>query len=128
MSAVKACGIDIVQIARVRRVYLRYPDRFLARVCGSWERERAGSRPDPAPFLAGRFAVKEAVLKVLGVGLFAGVRLADIEVRAHDSGEPYCVLHGTAAARAAVRGITRVLVSISHSDEHAVAQALGVGE
>ncbi len=128
MSRVIACGVDIIEIARVRDVFARFGPRFLARVYGEREREGAAARRDSGPYLAGRFAAKEAVLKVLGCGLFSGVPLATIEIRAKDSGEPYCELLGPAARRAASLGVTRVLVSISHCDTHAVAQAIGIGE
>ncbi len=125
MKRVIACGIDIIEIARVREVFERFGARFLRRVYGEWECERAAGRRDPGPFLAGRFAAKEAVLKVLGCGLFAGVPLDAIEIRAEESGAPYCLLTGPAREKAAALGITRILVSISHSDSHAVAQAIG---
>ena len=125
MNRVIACGIDIIEIARVRAVFERFGARFLDHVYTAWECERAAGRRDPGPFLAGRFAAKEAVLKVLGCGLFAGVPLHAIEIRAEDSGAPYCVLIGPARDKAAALGITRILVSISHSDSHAVAHAIG---
>ena len=128
MNPVIACGIDIIEIARVRRVFARFGPRFLARVYGERGRAGAAARRDPVPYLAGRFAAKEAVLKVLGCSLFAGVPLASIEIRAGDSGEPLCELHGSAARRAAALGVARVLVSISHCGSHAVAQAIGIAE
>jgi holo-[acyl-carrier protein] synthase len=128
MHRVIDCGIDIIEIARVRAVFERFGARFLDRVYTEWERARAADRRDPGPFLAGRFAAKEAVLKVLGCGLFAGVPLAAIEIRAEDSGKPCCLLHGPAREKAAALGVARMLVSISHCDSHAIAQAIGVAD
>jgi len=126
MGEVVACGIDIVEIAEIKRLCARYGQRFLRRVlCGS-ELSIAEGRPDTARFIAGRFAAKEAVLKVLGVGIFQGVPLTEFEIGSRPSGEPICVLLGRAAERARERGVDQVLVSISHSDKFAVAQALGI--
>jgi holo-[acyl-carrier protein] synthase len=127
MGSVIFCGTDIVEIERVRGLVDRYGDRFLRRVYGSLERAEAEKRRDPGPFLAGRFAAKEAALKVLGCGLFAGIRLTEIEVPARESGEPYCVLRGEALRRAQERGIEQIVVSVSHCDAYAVANAVGVG-
>ncbi len=127
MENVVFCGTDIVEIGRVRRLLDRYGERFLRRVYGSRERAEAAKRRDPGPFLAGRFAAKEAILKVLGCGIFSGVRLTEIEVPARESGEPYCVLSGEALRRAKARGIETIVVSVSHCEEYAVANAVGVG-
>ncbi len=127
MSPIVSCGIDIVEIEKIRELYLRYGERFLRRILSPAERELLSERRNPVSFLAGRFAAKEAVLKVLGVGVFQGVPLSAIEVPSQPSGEPFCVLRGAAAARARERGIGSVLVSISHADSYAVAQALGLG-
>ena len=127
MESIISCGTDIVELERVRALFERHGERFLRRVYAAIELAMMASRDDPGPFLAGRFAAKEAVLKVLGTGLFSGVRLSEIEIHARETGEPFCVLRGGALERAQGRGIDRVLVSISHCDSHAVAQAIGVG-
>ena len=127
MDTVLACGIDIVEVPRIRALCERHGDRFLRRVWAAGERSRASGLPDPATFLAGRFAAKEAVLKVLGCGIFSGIPLPEIEIGAHESGEPYCVLAGEAQRRARSRGVDRILLSISHTGAYAVAQAIGIG-
>ena len=104
MSGIISCGVDIIEISRVRRLFERHEERFLRRVYGPWERTRAMERPDPGTFLAGRFAAKEAILKVLGCGLFSGIRLSEIEVSARDTGEPTCVLSGHALDRETTKG------------------------
>ena len=127
MDGIVACGVDMIEIERLRRLCSRYGERFLRRVYGERERRLVAGRGDPGPFLAGRFAAKEAVLKVLGCGLFDGVRLTEIQILARESGEPVCELVGGAQRRARERGVGRVLVSISHCDAYAVAQAIGLG-
>jgi len=67
-------GIDIVEIARMRRLVERYGERFLRRVFTEGERAYAMQRRDPIPSLAARFAAKEAGLKALGAGVFPMVR------------------------------------------------------
>ena len=126
MSHIVSCGIDIIAIERVRSLYERYGDRFLGKVYAESERLKARTWHDPGPFLAGRFAAKEAALKVLGCGLFSGIRLRELEIRAKETGEPYCVLTGRARERARELGISAIMVSISHCEAYAVAQAIGV--
>jgi holo-[acyl-carrier protein] synthase len=119
-------GIDIVEIARIRDLYLRHPRRFVERVYTPDERARIAGMVDPAPYLAGRWAVKEAVMKALGTGLTAGVTFQDISVLREPTGAPRVVLAGAALLRARAQGIGSVLVSITHGRDLAVAQALGV--
>jgi len=119
-------GIDIVEIARIREVYQRHSGRFLDRVYTPQERVRVAALRDPAPYLAGRWAVKEAVLKVLGTGLTGGITWKDINVIREPSGAPQVLLGGEARVRALSLGIGRILVSITHGRDLAAAQALGV--
>jgi phosphopantetheinyl transferase len=74
---------------------------------------------------AGRWAAKEAVSKVLGLGV-RGVGWRDIEIVRLPTGQPTVRLHGRAKARAEQLGMGRVAVSISHEGEYAVAIAFGV--
>ncbi len=121
-----AIGIDIVELDRIRGVHERHGERFLERVLTPAERQLAARRRDPTTFLAGRFAVKESVLKVLGTGLSQGLGWQSISVLREPSGAPRVFLHGAALARARSLGIGNILVSISHGRDHAVAQAVGV--
>ena len=121
-------GIDIVEIDRIRSAHERYRERFETRVYTPTERTRIALLKDPAPYLAGRWAVKEAVLKALGTGLTDGITWQDVEVLREPSGAPRVALAGRARDRAATLGITKILVSITHGRDLAVAQALGVGE
>lgn len=120
-------GLDIVEIDRIRAVHQRHGDRFVQRVYTPDEQERLARLRDPAPYLAGRWAVKEAVLKVLGTGLTRGIRWRDINVIRLDSGAPSVSLGGKARERADSLGLRRILVTISHGREIAIAQAVGLG-
>ena len=114
-------GVDIIEIGRVRSVAERYGQRFLKRVYT--DRERAYSR-GRAPQLASRFAAKEAVMKALGTGA-RGVSWREIEVVRERGRAPTIHLHGRALARAQRMGIGHLALSLSHSQEYAVAFVVG---
>ena len=116
-------GIDIIETARIRSVLERHEDRFLRRVYTDWE--RAYCRMNVL-HLAGRWAAKEAVSKVLGLGV-RGVGWREIEIRRTPLGQPTVTLHGRADRRRAALGLQDPLgVSISHIRDLAVAVAVGV--
>jgi holo-[acyl-carrier protein] synthase len=119
-------GIDIIETARISAMVDRHGQHFLDRVFTAAEQEycRRNSRRF-AEHLAGRFAAKEAVLKVLGTGWRGGIAWTDVEVVRLDSGQPAVRLSGECARIAAERGITRWHLSISHIPTHATASAIG---
>ena len=119
-------GTDIIELERIRAAVGRYGSRFVERVYTESERARASQLRDPTPFFAGRFAAKEAVLKVLGTGLRGGIRWRDVNVVREPSGAPTVVLEGEAREVALRIGLERVLLSISHCREYAVAHAIGL--
>ena len=114
-------GVDIVEIARVRKVYERYGERFLRRIYTEGEIAYCRGR---APQLASRFAAKEAVMKALGTGV-RGVRWRDIEVVRRRGQAPSVRLHGTALRRARRIGLDHLALALSHSQEYAVAFVVG---
>ena len=109
-------GIDIIEIDRVRQALRRWP-RLAARLFTAGERAYCESRADPAPHYAARFAAKEAAAKTLG----APLRWHDVEVLRPQGGPPTIALHGRAAELAGARRGGRLLVSLSHCHEHAIA-------
>ncbi len=117
-------GTDLIEIARVRRVMEGYPERFMNRMFTPGEQGYINTYADPAPRAAGRFAVKESVMKALGTGWSSGVRWRDIEVIRHPSGRPDVQLHGRAKEIFEKRGGKRILCTITHSEEMAMAQVL----
>ncbi len=117
-------GTDVVDIERFRRVLERTP-ALHGRLFTDAERAVAAERRDPVPALAVRFAAKEAVMKVLGVGLGA-LDWHDIEVVREPSGRPRLEVTGRALALATAAGITTWHLSLSHSG--LVAQAVAAGE
>ncbi len=115
-------GIDIVKVERIRATLDRFGARFVRRVLTDREQRYVRSRPET---MAGRWAAKEAVSKVLGLGV-RGIGWRDIEVERLPTGQPAVRLHGRAAARAEQLGMGRIALSISHESDYAVAIAFGV--
>ncbi len=112
-------GTDVVDLDRFRLALRRTPG-MVARVFTEGERAYALRKNDPTERLAARFAVKEATMKALGVGLGA-FKFHDVEVVKLRSGEPTLSLSGRAAELGVARGITEWKVSITHSDLIAMA-------
>ena len=115
-------GIDIIKVDRIRAALERFGPRFSRRVLTESERRYVRDRPET---MAGRWAAKEAVSKVLGLGVrWIGWR--DIEIERMPTGQPAVRLHGRAAARAEQLEMGRIAVSITHESDYAVAIAFGV--
>ncbi len=115
-------GIDIIRVERIRGTLAKFGRRFARRVLTPAEDRYVRDRPET---LAGRWAAKEAVSKVLGLGV-RGIGWTEIEIERLPTGQPAVRLHGRAARRAEQLGMGRIAVSISHEDEYAVAIAFGV--
>src|ERR687897_2568822 len=112
-------GIDLIDVDRIRRVLGRFPDRFRLRVLTDREQRYCGHRVER---IAGRWAAKEAISKVLGLGV-RGVGWREIEILPNRAGAPQVYLHERAAQRAQAMGLADVTVSISHERHMAVAVA-----
>jgi len=115
-------GIDIIKIERIAAALRRFGDRFPNRVLTESEQRYVRNRPQN---FAGRWAAKEAVSKVLGLGV-RGVGWRDIEILRLPTGAPSVRLHGRAKTRAEQLGMGRIAVSISHEGDYAVAIAFGI--
>jgi holo-[acyl-carrier protein] synthase len=115
-------GIDICHIERIRGALAKHGRRFPLRVLTPTEDAYVRDRPET---LAGRWAAKEAVSKVLGLGV-RGVGWREIEIVRLPTGQPTVRLHDRALRRAEQLGMERIAVSISHEREYAVAIAFGV--
>jgi holo-[acyl-carrier protein] synthase len=121
-SGTTELGIDIIKVDRIRASIARFGSRFSERVLTPNERRYVRDRPET---FAGRWAAKEAVSKVLGLGV-RGIGWKDIEVERLPTGQPAVRLHGRAAARAQQLGMARIALSITHESDYAVAIAFGV--
>jgi holo-[acyl-carrier protein] synthase len=115
-------GIDIIKVARIRDTLAKFGSRFSTRVLTPTERRYVRDRPET---FAGRWAAKEAVSKVLGLGV-RGIGWKEIEIERLPTGQPAVRLHDRAARRAEQLGMTRIAVSISHESDYAVAIAYGI--
>lgn len=115
-------GIDIIKVDRIRAALDRFGARFSRRVLTEAERRYVRDRPET---FAGRWAAKEAVSKVLGLGV-RGIGWRDIEIERMPTGQPAVRLHGRAAGRAEQLQMGRIAVSITHEADYAVAIAFGV--
>jgi holo-[acyl-carrier protein] synthase len=115
-------GIDIIKVERIRSMLARFGPRFSRRVLTPAENRYVRDRPET---LAGRWAAKEAVSKVLGLGV-RGIGWTEIEIERLPTGAPSVRLHGRAERRAEQLGMDRIAVSISHESEYAVAVAFGI--
>jgi holo-[acyl-carrier protein] synthase len=116
-----AVGIDVIEIARVRRTLARHPRRFLDRV---YTPEEVAFCRGRIPELAARFAAKEAVMKALGTGA-RGLAWREIEILPNDRGKPLVYLHGQAKTRAETIGLRGIDVSLTHSRDLAIAAVVG---
>lgn len=125
MSAGRVLGLgcDLCDVARVRGVWERQGERFLAMTYTEAERAYCLGMRDPAPFLAARFAAKEAVAKAFGTGIGAELGWKSIEVSHGARGEPLVKLDAQGTALLASRGASGVLLTLSHTDTMAMAVA-----
>ena len=114
-------GIDLVECARIQRSLDRFGDRFLHRVFTDGEIEYSMSMKFPARHLAARFAAKEAVSKAFGTGIGKAMGWRDIDVKKKPSGEPFLVFAGPAEQLAKQRRVTSALITLSHTEHHAIA-------
>lgn len=121
-------GIDLVDIARIKRMIDDHADRFLERCFTETERAYNEQGRRYVEHIAARFAAKEAAMKALGTGLSSGVSWKDFSVANEPSGRPSLVVRGTAATIASTLGIRRWLISLSHTDTTAVASVIAVGD
>ena len=124
MSAV-GVGVDLVEVGRARKMIREKGAHVYDRLLTAAEAEYCRSRPNPAEHVAVRLAAKEAVYKALqGSEAARGIGWRDIEVVRAPDGRPDVALTGLAAQRAAELGVRRVLLSLSHTHEAAVAVAV----
>lgn len=117
-------GIDIVDVQRIEAAYAKFGDRFLQRFLRPGELAYCCSHKSPGPFLAARFAGKEAISKAFGTGIGRHLGWQDMEICRKDSGEPYVVLHGKGETLLRQRGARMVHLSLSHTAGQAAAVAI----
>ena len=117
-------GIDIIEVTRIAASYEKYGERFVNRILLPDEIAYCLQHRRPAPFLAVRFAAKEAISKAFGTGIGAQLGWQDMEIKRKESGEPFVVLHGKGEKLFAERGAKKLHVSLSHTENYAAATAI----
>jgi len=120
-------GIDLVECNRIQELLTKHGQRFLNRVFTAAEQQYSQRHRFQVERLSGRFAVKEAVMKMLGTGWQSGIAWTDIEVVNDTLGRPEVKLSGKVAELAKELGIEQVSVSITHTSGLAVASAIALG-
>ncbi len=117
-------GIDIVEVPRIAQSIERFGERFLKRIFTPAEIRYCQAKANCVERFAARFAAKEAGMKAIGTGMRGGVSWQDFEVGREPGGRPTMLLHGKAAQVAAGLGMRRAHLSVSHTEEHAVAYVI----
>jgi holo-[acyl-carrier protein] synthase len=118
-------GIDLVEVARITRMHADHAHHFLDRCFTPAEQAYCLTHKAPGPHLAGRFAAKEAILKVLGTGWRGQIAWTDMEILNNSAGKPEIQLAGECALIASTLGIQHWHLSITHTQTHAIASAIG---
>ncbi|MDF3818945.1 holo-ACP synthase [Leptospira sp. 96542] len=114
-------GNDIVENERIRGLLAKHGDRFLTRIFTEEEVEYCHKHKDPVPFLAGRFACKEAVIKALCLSSGEAVDMREIELAGTNFGKKTLVIRGKTEKVFREKGFIGSSVSISHSQHYATA-------
>lgn len=116
-------GVDIVEIERIE-LAIKKNDKFMTRLFTELEVQYIKNKGSKNETVAGLFAAKEAVSKVLGTGI-SNFTWQDIEIDHTPEGQPIVLLHGGAKERGLVIGVNQVLLSIAHCKTYAIANAMG---
>lgn len=119
-----ATGVDLIEIERIRSIIHRHGERFLSRVYTARERQETGEKPAS---LAARFAAKEAVSKALGTGI-GPLKWTEIEIVYAPSHQPILLLSGNAADLATQSGFDNWSISLSHTQDYAIAMVVAISK
>jgi len=123
-----AHGIDLVDRSRIEQMLDRHGSRFMDRVFTATEQAYARANRDKIEKLAGRFAAKEAILKLMGTGWRGKIAWTDIEVVNNPAGQPEITLTGEVQKVARKLGVEHISVSITHTANFAIASAVALTE
>ncbi len=119
--SIAGIGVDLVETARIDHSLDRFGERFLHRIFTAGEIAYCQSMKFPARHFAARFAAKEALSKAFGTGIGKAIGWKEIDVRKKPSGEPFVILEGGAKELAVARGVAKIWITLSHTDDQAVA-------
>jgi holo-[acyl-carrier protein] synthase len=121
-----AHGIDLVDFPRIEEMVKEHDKRFLDRVFTSAEQAYADANKNRIEKLAGRFAAKEAILKLLGTGWRGKIAWTDIEIINNPAGQPLVTVSGEVKKLVDKLGIKQISVSITHTANFAIASAVAL--
>jgi len=117
-------GIDLVEVVRITSSFAKFGDRFLSRILVPNEIAYCLAHKNPGPFIAARFAAKEAVAKAFGTGIGAELGWLDMEVGRKVTGELFIILLGKGRNLFAARGARQLHLSLTHTENYAAACAI----
>jgi len=123
-----AHGIDLVDFPRIEEMIKRHDDRFLDRIFTAAEQAYADANRNRIEKLAGRFAAKEAVLKLIGTGWRGKIAWTDIEVINNPVGQPEVTITGEVKKIAEKLRIKQISISITHTANFAICSAVALAE
>ncbi|MBN2594181.1 MAG: holo-ACP synthase [Sedimentisphaerales bacterium] len=123
-----AHGIDLVDCPRIEQMIERHGERFIRRVFTDAEQAYAEANKNEVEKLAGRFAAKEAILKLMGTGWRGKIAWTDIEIINNAAGQPEVTLGGEVKKIAEKLGIEHISVSITHTANFAIASAVALAQ
>lgn len=123
-----AHGIDLVDCPRIEQMVKQHGQRFIRRIFTDAEQAYANTNTNTIEKLAGRFAAKEAVLKLMGTGWRGKIAWTDIEVTNNDMGQPNVALSGEVERLANKLGIGQISVSITHTANFVIASAVALAK
>jgi len=121
-----AHGIDLVDCPRIEQMIKQHGDRFIKRIFTAAEQAYAEANRNKVEKLAGRFAAKEAILKLMGTGWQGNIAWTDIEVKNNSAGQPEVTLTGQVKQIAEKLGIKHISISITHTANFAIASAVAL--
>jgi holo-[acyl-carrier protein] synthase len=120
-------GMDLVEIDRIEESLQRFGDRFLEKIFHPAEIEYSRTQSRPAVPLAARFAAKEAASKAFGTGIGATLPWLGMEIGRQSTGEPFLRFHQAGENLARLRGVTRTLVTLTHTRNQSAATVALLG-
>ena len=124
---IKGTGVDIVEVARIRKSLEKYSPRFEEKIFTPEEIRYCRSRPEPGIHFAARFAAKEAVMKCMGRGMDQQIGFKDIEVTHLKTGQPLIKMHGRGKEIFMQLKLKAIHLSLSHDKNYSIAQAIAEG-
>jgi holo-[acyl-carrier protein] synthase len=117
-------GTDLVEVDRLRQAHERHGDRFFERILLPDELAYCMTQHDPVLSIAARFSAKEALSKAFGTGIGEAVGWLDMEICRSETGQPWVRMHGKGDLLREQRNVKQIHLSVSHTQEHAIAMVV----